>query len=187
MTLTTEQIHQYRAEGYLVFPALICGEPLAFYKGVLDELVDHARSLSEGADGYSLQPDTDGSPIAGRLFKVQGVCCVDERMLGLARELAIAERVGDLIGPQLHMFSSKFFPMLPHGGTSTGWHQDNHYFGTDSERVVSCGVYLEDTDRSNGCLKLMPRSHLTVSSSNTRGARARSPTGPGRRWTKPRP
>ena len=90
--------------------------------------------------GHSLQPDSEGNPIPGRLFKVQGGCCVDPRMLDLAREPAIIERVSTLIGPQLHMFGSKFFPMLPHGGTPTGWHQDNRYLGTDSDRVVSCGI-----------------------------------------------
>jgi hypothetical protein len=160
MTLTAEDIHRYHADGYLIFPALIHGERLAHYKHILDELVSVTESMGSSQAGHSLQPDADGNPIPGRLFKVQGVCCLQPRMLDLAREPTIIERVAALIGPQLHMFGSKFFPMLPRGGTSTGWHQDNHYFGTDSDRVVSCGIYLEDADRSNGCLRLLPRSHL---------------------------
>ena len=86
---------------------------------------------------------------------------MDARMVELAREPAIVERAAALIGPKLHMFGSKFFPMLPQGGTSTGWHQDNHYFGTNSDRVVSCGIYLDAADAGNGCLRLLPRSHAS--------------------------
>ena len=160
MSLTPEDLEHYHEEGYLIFPGLIHGEKLAHYKRVLDELVDRATSMQAPQDGFSLQPDDEGAPIPGRLFKVQGVCVAERRLLALARETEIVDRVASLIGPQLHMFGSKFFPMLPRGGTSTGWHQDNHYFGTNSDRVVSCGIYLEDTNRSNACLGLVPQSHL---------------------------
>lgn len=161
MSITPEEHQHYHDEGYLIFPGLIHGEKLAHYKGVFDELVDRAKSMQAAQGGFILQPDDEGEPIPGRLFKVQGVCVAEPRILALAREPEIVERVAALIGSQLHMFGSKFFPMLPHGGTSTGWHQDNHYFGTNSDRVISCGIYLEDTDRSNACLKLVPKSHLS--------------------------
>ena len=160
MNLTSEDLQRYHDEGYLIFPGLIQGEKLAHYKQVLDELVHRSESMQASQDGIILQPDGEGKPIPGRLFKVQGVCVVESRMLALACEGEIVGRVASLLGPQLHMFGSKFFPMLPRGGTSTGWHQDNHYFGTKSDRIVSCGIYLEKTDRSNGCLKLVPKSHL---------------------------
>ena len=161
MGLSPEQIHHYRDQGYLVFPALIHGGRLARYKQWLDELVEKAGSLQKSQGGYNLQPDAEGKPIPGRLFKIQGLACVDQRMLDLARQSDIVDRAAALIGPQLHMFGSKFYPMLPRGGTSTGWHQDNHYFGTKSDRVLSCGIYLEDTDAANGCLRLVPQSHRT--------------------------
>ena len=159
MSLAMEQIEQFNHEGYLIFPALIHGDRLARYKGILDSLVEQARSMETSQGAFALQPDQNGQLIPGRLFKVQGVCVEEPQMLGLAGEPEITERVAALLGPRLHMFGSKFFPMLPRGGTSTGWHQDNHYFGTNSDRVISCGIYLEQADRTNGCLKLLPRSH----------------------------
>ena len=64
-----------------------------------------------------------------------------------------------LIGENIDVFGTKFFPKLPNGGTSTGWHQDNYYFGTDTDRIISCGIYLEDSDLENGCLRVVPGSH----------------------------
>ena len=161
MDLTREEIDRYHHEGYLVFPGLIGGDKLAYFKQVLRRLVARAGSMTTSRDGFNLQPDAEGLPIPGRLSKIQGVCVVEPRLLDLARTGEIVDRVAALIGPRLHMFGSKFFPMLAHGGTSTGWHQDNHYFGTNSDQIVSCGIYLEETDRGNGCLQLVPGSHRT--------------------------
>lgn len=44
-------------------------------------------------------------------------------------------------------------------GVSVNWHQDCHYFGTASPKIISCGIYLEDTDEENGCLQVVPGSH----------------------------
>ena len=160
MNLTLEDLQRYRDEGCLVFPGLIHGETLAHFKHILDTLVRRAKTMNVSQDDFLLQPDGEGKPIPGRLQRVQGLCIVEPRILAMAREPRIVERVTSLIGPQLHMFGSKFFPMLPQGGTSTGWHQDNYYFGTNTDRVVSCCIYLEDTNRSNACLRLLPKSHL---------------------------
>jgi len=161
MRLTDLQIQQYAEVGYLVLDAVIPDERLARYRRIFDELVERSRSLTESRDGFNLAPDERGAPIPGRLHKVQGVCVVDERVLDLAREPEILDRVESLIGPNIDMFGSKFYPMLVRGATSTGWHQDNHYFGTDSERVVSCAIYLEETAPENGCLQVVPGSHRT--------------------------
>lgn len=56
------------------------------------------------------------------------------------------------------MFGTKFFPMYP-GGTTVSWHQDNHYFGTNTTEIVTLALYLEDTTIENGCLRVVPRSH----------------------------
>ena len=157
--LTEDQIRQFHEEGYLVFEALIQGEKLARYQAVFDALVERGRELTEEISHWTLEYDGDRNPIPGLLHKVQGVCVVEPRVLELAREPAILERVEPLLGPDIDVFGTKFFPKLPNGGTSTHWHQDNFYFGTETDRIVSCGIYLEDADLENGCLKVVPGSH----------------------------
>ena len=157
--LTDEQIRQFRDDGFLVFEALIQGERLAYYKQVFDELVTQGSKMTEQTPHWALELDERGEPRAGLLHKVQGVCVVDDRVLELAREPAIIDRVALLIGENIDVFGTKFFPKLPNGGTSTGWHQDNYYFGTETDRIVSCGIYLEDSGVENGCLRVVPGSH----------------------------
>ena len=157
--LTDDQIKQFQEKGYLVFERLITGDKLAYYKGVFDELVDQGSQLTDEQPHWSLELDEDGKPRPGFLHKVQGVCVVDERVLALAKEPEILDRVEALVGKNIDVFGTKFFPKLPNGGTSTHWHQDNYYFGTNSDRILSCGIYLEDSDVENGCLRVVPGSH----------------------------
>ncbi len=158
--LTSEQIVQFREDGFLLFEELITGDKLAGYVNVFDELVERGSALQEPESHFSLELNADGAPIPGLLHKVQGVCVVEPRVLDLASEPALLDRVEDLVGPDIDVFGTKFFPKLPGGGTSTHWHQDNFYFGTTSDRVLSCGIYLQDADVENGCLRVVPGSHL---------------------------
>jgi hypothetical protein len=159
MQLTSEQRERYREDGFLIFTALLPEKKRARYVGLFHGLVERAKALRESDNGFCLAPDADEKPIPGLLHKVQGVCLVEPEVLDLARESEILDRVESLLGPDIDMFGSKFFPMMVRGATSTGWHQDNYYFGSQSDRVLSCAIYLEDTDRDNGCLQVLPGSH----------------------------
>ena len=158
--LTDEQIQQYREEGFLVFEALIQGERLAYYKQVFDELVADGSKLSEEIPHWSFEKDDHGEPMVGYLHKIQGVCVVDDRALELAREPEILNRVEVLIGKDLDVFGTSFFRSCPMAARQRAKHQDNYYFGTDTDRIVSCGIYLEDANVENGCLRVVPGSHL---------------------------
>ncbi|MDA0337280.1 MAG: phytanoyl-CoA dioxygenase family protein [bacterium] len=160
--LDAAQLEQFHNEGYLIFEGLIPGPQLEHYVSVFDELVARGRQLTTSEGHFSLELDADGAPRPGLLHKVQGVCVLEPRVLQLAREAAIVERVVPLVGnEEVDVFGTKFFPKLAGGGTSTHWHQDNFYFGTASDRVISCGIYLQDSDLANGCLRIVPRSHLS--------------------------
>ncbi len=150
---------EFETEGFLILDGLLAGDRVRHYLSILEELVMRGGRLKQEEPHWSLECDTRGRPIAGLLHKVQGVCHVDPRVLGLAKEPEILDRVAALVGEDVDVFGTKFFPKLPDGGTSTDWHQDNYYFGTDSDRIVSCATYLEATDRENGCLRVVPRSH----------------------------
>ena len=157
--LNAQQMVQFREQGYLVFEKLIAGDKLSYYLSAFDELVEKGRQLTEPAEHFSLEIDEQKVPIPGMLHKVQGVCLAEPRILELAKEKAILDIVEELLGPNLDVFGTKFFPKLAGGGTSTHWHQDNFYFGTNSDQVISCGIYLQDADEENGCLQVVPGSY----------------------------
>ncbi len=159
--LTEAKKQEFRDRGYLVLEGLLKGARLAHYQSVLDELVERGRALSEPEGHFSLELDGDGRPRPGLLHKVQGVCVVELQESSTWR-VSPPSSTGPptLLGSgDVDVFGTKFFPKLPGGGTSTHWHQDNYYFGTSSRRILSCGIYLQDADRRNGCLRVVPGSH----------------------------
>ena len=160
--LTADELKHFEDEGYLLFEALLQGDALQRHVDVFDGLVKGGRDLPVDTPHYTFEKDEDGKPVQGFMHKIQGVCEVEPRVLALAREPVILDRIEALVGPDIDVFGTKFFPKLPNGGTSTHWHQDNYYFGTTSDRIVSCAIYLQDSSRENGCLRLIPRSHLTA-------------------------
>ena len=175
--LSEDEKAKFASDGFLVFDGLLSEERVSYYVGVFDELVANGRELSEEAPHWSLEYDDRGNPIAGVLHKVQGVCQVDSRVLELASEPDILGRVAGFVGEDIDLFGTKFFPKLPNGGTSTHWHQDNFYFGTETDRIISCAIYMEPADRDNGCLQVVPASHRSGIVEHTR-----NPNGHGS-WT----
>ena len=157
--LTKAEVDQFEDEGFLIFPALIHGEKLERYMSLFHDLVARGRIVELGTPHWSFEFGDDGEQTQGFLHKIQGVAIVEPKVLDIAREPEIVERATALLGGDLDVFGTKFFPKLPGGGTSVRWHQDNYYFGTTTERILSCAIYFEDTDRGNGCLRVAPGSH----------------------------
>ncbi len=157
--LTEAEVQQFEDEGFLIFPGLIHGEKLERYMSLFHDLVARGRTVELGTPHWSFEHGEDGEQTPGFLHKIQGVAAVEPKVLDIAREPDIVERMASLLGRDLDVFGTKFFPKLPHGGTSVRWHQDNYYFGTNSDRIVSCAIYYEDTDTGNGCLRVAPGSH----------------------------
>jgi ectoine hydroxylase-related dioxygenase (phytanoyl-CoA dioxygenase family) len=157
--LTPGEIERYQQEGYIAFERLIHGEKLEHYVNVLRDAVDRSKDIPGDAH-WTFELDANGIERPEHiLHKIQGVCVAVPEILELAREPVIVDKVESLLGPDIDLFGTKFFPLLPGGGTSTLWHQDNFYFDTWADDIVTCGIYLEDTDRENGCLKVIPGSH----------------------------
>jgi len=64
------------------------------------------------------------------------------------------------IGPDVALFSSHYFCKMPRTGRPVLWHQDGAYWPIRPMNVVTLWVAVDESDRGNGCLKLVKGSHL---------------------------
>lgn len=69
----------------------------------------------------------------------------------------IAEQV---IGPNIKGATSQLTFKMAGNTKPFGWHQDNGYGELDPYNAITALTALDDTDRENGCLWLIPGSHL---------------------------
>jgi non-heme Fe2+,alpha-ketoglutarate-dependent halogenase len=74
----------------------------------------------------------------------------------LARDPRILDKVEDLLGPDILIFTSTFFIKEPHSPTIAAWHQDSTYYGLEPKDEVTVWVALTEASEAAGCMDAMP-------------------------------
>ena len=77
----------------------------------------------------------------------------------VVRHPSILDLVEDLIGPDLLCWTTHWFikeAATPH---YVSWHQDNNYWGLDTEDLVSVWLALSPSTLESGCIRVLPASH----------------------------
>ena len=78
----------------------------------------------------------------------------------LATAPAILDYVEDLIGPNIVCWATHYFCKLPGDTKGVAWHQDCSYWPLTPSKTVTVWLAIDDVDRENGCMQVIPRSHL---------------------------
>jgi ectoine hydroxylase-related dioxygenase (phytanoyl-CoA dioxygenase family) len=58
------------------------------------------------------------------------------------------------------LFGASIFAKGPNDRRYVSWHQDSAYFGLTPHREVTAWVAFTDSTPENGCLRVVPRTHL---------------------------
>ena len=81
---------------------------------------------------------------------------------GLARNPRVLDAVAELLGPDLLAMNVDLFIKEPHTPQFISWHQDLHYWGLDSDDVVTAWIALSPATVQSGCMRFIPASHTTI-------------------------
>ena len=142
--LSTQQQRDYRADGF-VYPvdALSEADVARYLEGL--------RSAEEHLGGSLMAID---KKFRGNLH----VLCrwMDE----LARTPAIVDAVEDLLGPDILLYTSRFFIKEPQSEGIAAWHQDSTYFGLRPFDHVTAWVALCNANEETGALEFAVGSHV---------------------------
>ncbi len=76
----------------------------------------------------------------------------------LARDESILKKVKQIIGDDIYIWSSAFFPKAPGEGMIVSYHQDNPYWQLTSEKVVTAWIAMTISDKNSGALEIVPKS-----------------------------
>jgi hypothetical protein len=138
------RLRDYRRDGFLVVHDQILGDS-AFtrLKAIFEEhLTEHGAALFNELD----------MPHAR-----------DPRLLDILLSDALLDLAEPITGPDIMLWSSGFICKLPEIGPSTPWHADSAYWEgrLDSyEDIVTIWLALDSASKANGCLRVIPGSHL---------------------------
>ena len=140
-SLTQAQVEHFRREGYAFpFDAIPAAEA-ASYVAKLDS---YDAILGEEAQ---------------KQLKIKAHVAAPW-IVALARNKNIVDAVESLIGPDILLFGASMFSKKARDVRFVSWHQDAAYYGLDPQEEVTCWVGLTGADVENGCMRVMPGSHL---------------------------
>ena len=140
LRLTIARIDAYNRLGYL-FPLPVLND---------DELAFHRRLFESMLETHS--PD-DGFAING-YFRTYGGA------YDLVNHPLLLDYAQDLLGEDLICHGAHYICKLPHNDKVLTWHQDGTLWPFTPSRSVTLWVALDDSDVDNGCMKVLPGSHL---------------------------
>jgi hypothetical protein len=72
----------------------------------------------------------------------------------------VLDAVESILGPDLLIWNTRWFAKMPGEATYISWHQDATYWGLDPPNVVTAWLSLADSAPENGCMRVVPGSHL---------------------------
>ena len=78
----------------------------------------------------------------------------------LVRHPRVLDAVESILGPNLLVWRSVFFVKPAGDPRYIAWHQDSAYWGLSSDDEVTAWIALTESTVQNGCLRVVPGSHL---------------------------
>ena len=140
MKLSAKKIEQFTTEGY-VTPVQV------FTRNEANTLRAKLEAV-EATQGGALKPSQRNK--SHLLFK-----WVDD----LIRDPRVLDPIEQLIGPDLLCWNTLFWIKEAGSKSFVSWHQDNHYWGLDSHKVVTAWLALAPATPQSGCMRVMPGTH----------------------------
>jgi non-heme Fe2+,alpha-ketoglutarate-dependent halogenase len=74
----------------------------------------------------------------------------------------VLDAVESVLGPDILVWNSHWFPKFPGDRAYVSWHQDATYWGLTPANVATAWIALSESTPENGCLRVIPGSHLST-------------------------
>jgi ectoine hydroxylase-related dioxygenase (phytanoyl-CoA dioxygenase family) len=165
MKLTPQQIEQFGQKGYLkIAHRLITDDHLTLLRERYDALFAKKRGTSgEGLRNLAVIGDSEQDETADRseeMLQIMEMWHYDEVYRQLLYHEPLLDIAESLIGSNIQLFHDQaLYKPARHGG-EVPWHQDNGYWRCTPSNLVSIWMALDDADEENGCMNVIPGSHL---------------------------
>ncbi|MBE7170192.1 MAG: phytanoyl-CoA dioxygenase family protein [Williamsia sp.] len=145
--LTTEELDEYGGKGYLILKNILTEKGLQQMK---EEAMQAWNAEKESFDPSktwlqnSLLVNIHHRSTAIKAYYFEG---------------PLVDIASQLIGPNVKGATSQLTFKMRGNTKPFGWHQDNGYGELEPYNALTTLTALDDTDRGNGCLWLIPGSH----------------------------
>jgi ectoine hydroxylase-related dioxygenase (phytanoyl-CoA dioxygenase family) len=158
-------VDRYRRDGFLTAPSVLTADQLSELRAESDRVMAlcaqdpmrHASRIEWEVD-HLAEPDRVGMDKVIR--KLEPVSDLSPLFAECAFYDGVAGPISAIIGDAVELFEDKLNLKLP-AGSSYPWHQDwSCCWRAHTDELITCFIYLDDANDINGCLQVIPGSHL---------------------------
>jgi ectoine hydroxylase-related dioxygenase (phytanoyl-CoA dioxygenase family) len=158
--LTPEQVAHYHEEGYLLLPEFL-------KRAQVDSILNEIREITSAAtvanhDSTKVEMEPNQPPDGKKVRRIYEPCTHYKGFRALSDSKQVLDVIEPLFGPNLFFHLSKVNMKPAKLGSIVDWHQDLTYYPLTNTDSVTVLFYLDDADRENGCLQVIPRSQHRV-------------------------
>ncbi len=143
-SLSSQQVSQYRQDGFLFPIDCLTPEEVRYYRGCLE---DFER---DQGDTFGRLPNLVRSK-SHLLFTW---------MDALVRHPKVLDAVESLIGPNILIYHLTSWLKEPNDPSHVSWHQDGTYFALEPYEQITAWIALTDATPEMGCIKIIPGSQV---------------------------
>jgi len=159
-SLTAEQVHRFRDQGYLVLDRITGDEEVERLRGIFDRLFATSAGHERGSHFDLAGTDEEGRPPV--LPQIVNPVEFAPELAETEFRAASLQIARQLLGPEAQPWFEHAILKPPGYGAPTPWHQDEAHRcdpGVDYEQV-SIWMPLQQATVENGCMEFIPKSHL---------------------------
>jgi len=140
--LSLKERSLYEEQGYVEVPRVFALQEIDSINAEIDRLRQKQGPIR----------DTHFMGQLGLRSEITKDICSDERILTL---------IEDLVFPGIAIYSAKMVEKPPFDSIVCHWHQDDAYYSQQSESQCRMSIWipLQDCDKTNGCVWMVPGSH----------------------------
>ncbi len=165
--LSSPDLAQYAAEGYLAMEGVLTPDDIAAATAALSDIA-HGRTSFDGKLFVQSEPFFQQGGVEAhlddpeqRIRKVAAFCAADVRLGCIAAHPRLVPLLDQLLGPEARMIQDMALLKPPFLGSEKPWHQDAAYFDwAPPEGVLGVWLALDPATVDNGCMQIIPGSHL---------------------------
>ncbi len=164
--LSAEQAAQYQELGYCAYPRLLSQQEVKAYLADIEEICTGATLAHH--DSSRLEMEAKQPPDGMMVRRIYEPCTYYPHFRALSESNELLDPLEQLLGSDLTFHYSKINMKPPAIGSVVEWHQDLAYYPLTNHDSLAVLFYLDDADRRNGCLQVIPGRHLGPPMDHTR-------------------
>jgi chlorinating enzyme len=147
--LSEQEIQHYRDQGFVVPAFRFEGQDLERLQQLTQAVVDANPTMINRPIPNPACPSFSQYAIHTEAGLME--FCARPDMVAMVR---------DLIGPDVVLWSNTIFSKPAEKGKRTPWHRDGEFWPLSPLATVTLWIAVTESNRENGCLRLIPASHL---------------------------